>query len=172
MLDNNSPLGSDPVQQQQAVRPASFWENAPPGGGISAAEGGDEEETPAVLQRLLLRGGVTLRAGAWVGGVDADKVWGGASPTAAAAAATAMGVRGRSTRLLGSSVAGDGDGAWAVEVGWLVEEEEGVGVEKRGRRRRRREVLTTVFESGTMVPLAVWKGVEEEEEGEEEVIPQ
>lgn len=83
-----------------------------------------------------------MRAGAWVG-AGSDKVWG--------AAAAAAGL----PELVSSSSGGGGGDAWAVEVGWLVED--GVG----GKKRRRREVLTAVFESGTMVPLAVWKGVEE-----------
>lgn len=89
-----------------------------------------------------------MRAGAWVG-AGSDKVWG-----AAAAAAAAAGL----PELVAGSRSGGGEGgdAWAVEVGWLVED----GVDGK-KRRRRREVLTAVFESGTMVPLAVWKGVEE-----------
>lgn len=78
-----------------------------------------------------------MQAGPWLGNTDSDERWNAAAATCAKSA--------------GKSLIGDGKTCWAVEVGWLVGGQDGM----------RREVLTTVLDLETMVPLGSWKGAEE-----------
>lgn len=105
------------------------------------------------IQTLLLRGGLTVRSGPWLGGD------GGSS-----SAADRWGPAGSSFEKLSQRGGSGEEDLWAVEVGWFVGDGAGAGAggqDGESTLGRRREVLTTLLDARTMAPLGAWKGGEE-----------
>ena len=109
-------------------RSEPFWEN------ISNNGGGE-------TKCLLMRGGVTLRTGPWLGQSDSKGLtWGTPAVEAWRARSTIRGVGFDEKEAL-----------WAVEVGWILGDET----------QTRREISTTVFDLSTMEVIGAWRGTEE-----------
>lgn len=135
-------------------RAAADWEGGAHGGeeeDVSSVPGGSGAAGRNIIS-LLLRGGLTVRTGPWRADAESEARWGAAAAGAASRAAAAGFSEGVEFDV--------GEKAyWAVEVGWLVGgggggrvgDEDGV----------RREVLTAVFDAGTVALLGVWRGTEE-----------
>lgn len=124
---SSSSSSQETAASTQSHKPESFWTTNETG---QYNENDNNRKHEDRSTGTLLRGGFTLRRGAYPG--ETPGLWGAAG-----------------------EMSTGGEKAWAVEVGWVLEAD-GVG----GRRLTRREVVTTVIGVEQMVPLGVWRGSE------------